>query len=302
MTPEASVRARKTPQSTSPQAVSAALAEVNGWLRGVLARRSRLAVPRNRFPAIKVFFGRFMQQRQLRLGDILDDYCPRERRLANHTIVAMVGDDIRLTRCTTCDTEHPYKGGKAPRLRKKKTSVEAAYDEVLESVKHDAQPPGILVTHRTRRTGTRARHRSSRRTRRRLARCNSDNGNAPAETAPEEVRLHRPLDPCAAAAHRARAGGAASARVHHPPGEQEPRPIPEQLAPRALCERRGGQGGNSRGHGRPPGTARRRPAAGARRVADASAAGTAQHSGTEEAVAVDRPIRKSRIDNLTSTI
>jgi hypothetical protein len=24
-----------------------------------------------------------MQQRQLRLGDILDDYCPRERRLTN---------------------------------------------------------------------------------------------------------------------------------------------------------------------------------------------------------------------------
>ena len=35
VTPEASVRARKTPQSTQPQAVSAALAEVNGWLRRV---------------------------------------------------------------------------------------------------------------------------------------------------------------------------------------------------------------------------------------------------------------------------
>ena len=86
-----------------------------------------------------------MQQRQLRLGDILDDYCPRERRLANHTVVAMVGNDIRLTRCTTCDTEHPYKGGKAPRLRKKKTPVEAAYDEVLESVKQDTQPPALVV-------------------------------------------------------------------------------------------------------------------------------------------------------------
>jgi argininosuccinate lyase len=31
--PDASVRARKTPQSTQPEAVSAALAEVNGWLR-----------------------------------------------------------------------------------------------------------------------------------------------------------------------------------------------------------------------------------------------------------------------------
>src|SRR5687767_14823130 len=84
-----------------------------------------------------------MQQRQLRLGDIVDDYCPRERRLANHTIVAMVGEDIRLTRCTTCDTEHSYKGGKAPRLRKKKTAVQAAYDEVLDSVKQDAQPTAI---------------------------------------------------------------------------------------------------------------------------------------------------------------
>ena len=37
VTPEASVRARKTPQSTHPHAVAGALAEVNGWLRGVLA-------------------------------------------------------------------------------------------------------------------------------------------------------------------------------------------------------------------------------------------------------------------------
>ncbi len=35
VTPDASVRARKTPQSTQPEAVSAALADVNGWLRRV---------------------------------------------------------------------------------------------------------------------------------------------------------------------------------------------------------------------------------------------------------------------------
>src|SRR6186713_1897158 len=87
-----------------------------------------------------------MQQRQLRLGDILDDYCPRERRLANHTVVAMVGNDVRLTRCTTCDTEHPYKGGKVPRQRTK-SAVAAAYDEVLESVKKESEAPGVLVTH-----------------------------------------------------------------------------------------------------------------------------------------------------------
>jgi len=60
-----------------------------------------------------------MQQRQLRLGDILDDYCPRERRLTNHAVVAMVGADVKQTRCTTCDTEHEYKHAKVPRQRKK---------------------------------------------------------------------------------------------------------------------------------------------------------------------------------------
>jgi hypothetical protein len=184
-----------------------------------------------------------MQQRQLRLGDILDDYCPRERRLANHTIVAMVGNDVRLTRCTTCDTEHPYKGGKAPRLRKKKTSVEAAYDEVLESVKQE-QPQAVLVTHpeseqvpspvsddQTPDTDDVPAH--------------NDNGNRPAHTAPEEVRLHRPL-----------------IRAQLPRVEREPaaRPVPEFTIRQANKRGRfqnnnarpgrfakGGQGGNTRG-------------------------------------------------------
>jgi uncharacterized membrane protein YgcG len=60
-----------------------------------------------------------MQQRQLRLGDVLDDYCPRERRLTNHVVVAMVGNDVKQTRCTTCEAEHEYKQARLPRLRRK---------------------------------------------------------------------------------------------------------------------------------------------------------------------------------------
>src|SRR2546427_11791159 len=60
-----------------------------------------------------------MQQRQLRLGDILDDYCPRERRVTNHAVVAMVGENVKQTRCTTCDAEHEYKHAKVPRQRRK---------------------------------------------------------------------------------------------------------------------------------------------------------------------------------------
>jgi hypothetical protein len=75
-----------------------------------------------------------MQQRRLRLGDILDDYCPRERRLTNHAVVAMVEDEVKQTRCTTCDADHEYKQGKMPTLRRKKDVVSAAYKEVLAAV------------------------------------------------------------------------------------------------------------------------------------------------------------------------
>jgi len=60
-----------------------------------------------------------MQQRQPRVGDIVDDYCPRERRLSDHAVVAMVGDAIRQTRCTACDTEHEYRQAKVPPARRK---------------------------------------------------------------------------------------------------------------------------------------------------------------------------------------
>jgi len=70
-----------------------------------------------------------VEQRRLRLGDILDDYCPRERRVTNHAVVAMIEEDVKQTRCTTCDAEHAYKGGKAPRRRKKDTpALEGALD------------------------------------------------------------------------------------------------------------------------------------------------------------------------------
>ena len=86
-----------------------------------------------------------MEQRRLRLGDILDDYCPRERRVTNHAIVAMIEDDIKQTRCTTCDAEHAYKGARVPRRRKKDTptlvppaaemppAMEAVEDEPVEA-------------------------------------------------------------------------------------------------------------------------------------------------------------------------
>lgn len=78
-----------------------------------------------------------MEQRRLRLGDILDDYCPRERRVTNHAVVAMIEEDVKQTRCTTCDAEHVYKGGQAPR-RRKPSSTGALYKQVLAGLEEPA--------------------------------------------------------------------------------------------------------------------------------------------------------------------
>ena len=82
------------------------------------------------------------QQRPLRLGDLVDDYCPRERRVTNHAIVAIVEDVIRQTRCTACESDHVYKGGKAP-VRKKKAPKAALYDQVLANVTGDSPAAAV---------------------------------------------------------------------------------------------------------------------------------------------------------------
>src|SRR6476660_3133143 len=91
-----------------------------------------------------------MQQRRLRLGDILDDYCPRERRITNHAVVAMIDDQVKQTRCTTCDADHEYKQARVPaRLKKdahldipdgEQTADEALMDDSPAEIAEEAQP------------------------------------------------------------------------------------------------------------------------------------------------------------------
>ena len=88
-----------------------------------------------------------MQQRRLRLGDILDDYCPRERRITNHVVVAMIDDQVKQTRCTTCDADHEYKEARVPASRRRKDA--AAQSDVLDegprAVRARVEPPAADV-------------------------------------------------------------------------------------------------------------------------------------------------------------
>lgn len=86
-----------------------------------------------------------MDQRRVRLGDVLDDYCPRERRVTNHAVVAIVDSDIKLTRCTTCDTEHPYKAARVPPRRQTRLvaalSNAGADGALIAAASASAKPP-----------------------------------------------------------------------------------------------------------------------------------------------------------------
>lgn len=84
-----------------------------------------------------------MQERRHRPGDVLDDYCPRERRITDHAIVAMIDEKIQRTRCGICDAEHEFKEGKVPAPRRK-TQPPALFTQVLDNLNGSTprpQPP-----------------------------------------------------------------------------------------------------------------------------------------------------------------
>jgi mono/diheme cytochrome c family protein len=66
----------------------------------------------------------------LRLGDVIDDYCPRCKLLLNHAVASMVGGSVVKVVCQTCHSEHPYKNAEVP-PKKKTGPKKALLDEVL---------------------------------------------------------------------------------------------------------------------------------------------------------------------------
>ncbi|MEJ2008321.1 MAG: hypothetical protein P8Z30_09245 [Acidobacteriota bacterium] len=46
-----------------------------------------------------------LDEHRPRLGDLIDDYCPRCKRLMNHAIASFVGDKVVKVICRTCHSE-----------------------------------------------------------------------------------------------------------------------------------------------------------------------------------------------------
>ncbi len=65
-----------------------------------------------------------------RLGDIIDDYCVKCRRIMNHAVVSLVGEEPAKVRCRTCYNDHDYRHEQAP-PPKVDSRKAALFNEVL---------------------------------------------------------------------------------------------------------------------------------------------------------------------------
>jgi hypothetical protein len=65
---------------------------------------------------------------ELRLGDVIDDYCIKCRRVTNHSIVSIVNAAAAKVRCRTCYHDHDYRHEEIPPSKKdlKKAELLAA--------------------------------------------------------------------------------------------------------------------------------------------------------------------------------
>ena len=72
----------------------------------------------------------------VRLGDVIDDFCVKCKRIMNHSVVSMVGPDPAKVRCRTCYSDHDYRHEQAP--PKVDTRKAALFNEVLSKLQPDA--------------------------------------------------------------------------------------------------------------------------------------------------------------------
>ena len=90
----------------------------------------------------------------MRLGDYIDDYCTRCKRSTDHSIAAMVGEEVQKVTCRICHTEHPYRhndSGKPTKEQAFEKLVANAKEQIEGSTGETTKPAGAAAkTKRTR--------------------------------------------------------------------------------------------------------------------------------------------------------
>ena len=74
-----------------------------------------------------------MMMRDVRLGDDIDDFCVRCKRVMNHNVVSVLNGQAAKVRCRTCHSDHDFRHEQAP-PPKVDARKAALFAEVLKKV------------------------------------------------------------------------------------------------------------------------------------------------------------------------
>ena len=75
--------------------------------------------------------------REVRLGDVIDDYCVKCKRIMNHSVVSILNEEPAKVRCRTCHSDHDYRREQPP-PPKVDSRKQALFNEVLKTVDPNA--------------------------------------------------------------------------------------------------------------------------------------------------------------------
>ena len=68
-----------------------------------------------------------------RLGDDIDDFCVKCKRIMNHAVVSLLNDEPAKVRCKTCHNDHDYRHEQPPPPKVDPRKA-ALFNQVLENV------------------------------------------------------------------------------------------------------------------------------------------------------------------------
>lgn len=77
--------------------------------------------------------------RDVRLGDDIDDFCVRCKRVMNHAVVSVINAEPAKVRCRTCHSDHDYRREQPPPPKVDPRKA-ALFNEVLKKVDPTAVP------------------------------------------------------------------------------------------------------------------------------------------------------------------
>ena len=80
--------------------------------------------------------------REPRLGDDIDDYCVRCKRVMNHAVVSVMNGEAAKVRCRTCHSDHDFRHEQAP-PPKVDARKAALFNEVLKKVAPGDVPAAV---------------------------------------------------------------------------------------------------------------------------------------------------------------